>query len=126
MVASRQHIPLLVADDDEGFRETLLEMLPPQFDPICVERGDAAIEVVENREIQLALFDVHMPVMTGVEVLRAVKRLRAELPCILMSADWTQELRLEALEADAFTLLSKPVSRVELVSTVTLAMDASQ
>jgi CheY-like chemotaxis protein len=123
VIASRQHVQLLVADDDPGFRETLVEMLPPEFDPICVETGDEAIEVVERRDIHLALFDVHMPVLTGVEVLRLVKRLRADLPCILMSADWTQQLRWEAREARAHTLLAKPVSRTDLVTTVTLALD---
>lgn len=124
MVASRPY-QLLIADDDQGFRETLVEMLEPAFAPICVDTGEEAIEVVEQRDIHLALFDVHMPVLTGLEALRVVKQRHSRLPCVLMSADWTQQLRREALEARAHTLLQKPVSRWELVTTLTAALEAA-
>jgi CheY-like chemotaxis protein len=114
---------LLIADDDPVMRETLVEMLQPEFTTIDVESGEQAIEVVEHREIHLAILDVHMPLLSGIEALRLVRRLRLELPCILMSANWTDPLRSEAISSQAAAVLQKPVTRRELVTTVTTALD---
>lgn len=123
MVARNRHFQLLVADDDPGVRETLVEMLQPEFETVLAESGAEAIELIEHRDIHLVLFDVHMPLLTGLEALRVVKQIRAELPCILMSANWTERLRAEAMAAQAHTVLQKPMTRRELVSTVTTALD---
>ena len=125
MVATRPHYQLLIADDDPAMRETLVEMLSPEFDTIGVESGEQAIEVVEHREVHLVLFDVHMPVVTGIDALRILKQLRAELPAILMSANWTESLRIAALELHASAVLQKPITRRELVTTVTAALDGA-
>lgn len=123
MVASSRHYRLLIADDDPAMRETLVEMLHPDFSTIDVESGEEAIEVVENREIHLVLFDVHMPVLTGIDALRVVKQIRRELPSILMSANWTTPLRALALELQPSAVLEKPITRRELVTTVTAALE---
>jgi CheY-like chemotaxis protein len=122
MTARPDRFQLLIADDDRGVRETLAEMLQPAFETLEAECGEEAIKIVEHREIHLVLFDVHMPIVTGLEALRIVKQLRAELPCILMSADWTDSLRLEAIELNASAVLGKPMTRRELVTTVTDAL----
>ena len=123
MDVARRHFQLLIADDDPSMRETLVEMLHPDFETIDVESGEEAIEVIEHREIHLALFDVHMPVLTGIEALRAVRRFRAELPSILMSANWTDPLRAAALELSPAAVLQKPITRRELVTSVTAALE---
>lgn len=125
MLPGRRHFQLLIADDDPAMRETLVEMLRPEFDTIDVESGEEAIEVVQRVEVHLALLDVHMPLVTGIDALREVKRRRIELPCILMSANWTERLRLEAIASDVAAVLQKPMTRRELVTTVTTALDAA-
>jgi len=122
VVASRPRYQLLIADDDPAMRETLVEMLCPEFAAIDVESAEQAIELVEHEAIDLVLFDVHMPLVTGIDALRIVKRLRAELPAILMSAHWTEPLRIAALELRPAAVLHKPVTRRELVTTVTAAL----
>lgn len=123
MVARPRHFQLLIADDDPAMRETLVEMLQPEFETIDVDSGAEAIEVVEHREIDLALVDLHMPVVTGIDVLRMVRRLRRQLPCILMSANWTEPLKGEAAASRASAVLQKPMTRLELVTTVTTAIE---
>ena len=123
MVADHRHYQLLIADDDPAMRETLVEMLRPNFETIDVSSGEDAIEVVEQQEIDLVLLDVHMPIVTGIEALRIVRALRNELPCILMSANWTDRLRTEAIASRVSAVLEKPMTRQELVTTVTTALD---
>jgi CheY-like chemotaxis protein len=127
VVCSTHHdIRLLLADDDDGFRETVCEVLEPYFETIAVSSGEEAIEVVERHVVHVALFDMHMHAMNGVETVRVAKRIRAELPCILITSDVTDYLRQQARLARVFRVLSKPPAQRELLSTIDAALrDAS-
>ncbi len=106
---------ILIADDDRGFRDTLEIILEQHFWTLTVECAEQAIEVVEHDPIDLVLFDMHMHILTGLEGLLIVKQLRAELPCILMTADLTETLKRQAFEARAHAVLKKPVARRDLI-----------
>lgn len=116
---------LLIADDDPGFRETVAMLLEPHVDTIVVESGEQAIAVVTSHAVDLALFDMHMPLLTGLEAFRVAREIRAELPGILMTADLTDELEREAQAADLYTVLRKPPTRDLLLDTIAGALQAS-
>jgi len=118
----RREYRVLIADDDRGFRETLEIILEPYFLILTVECAEQAIEVVEHDPIDLVLFDMHMHVLTGLEAVGIVKQLRAELPCILITADFTETLRMQALAAQAHAVLKKPVARRDLILQVGTAL----
>lgn len=123
---TRNDVRLLLADDDDGFRETVCEVLEPHFETIAVRSGEEAIEVVERHVVHVALFDVNMYEMNGVETVRVAKQIRANLPCILITADVTDYLLQQARLARAFTVLSKPPEQQELLATIDAALrDAS-
>ncbi len=113
---------VLIADDDRGFRETLEIILEPYFLTLTVECAEQAIEVVEHDPIDLVLFDMHMHVLTGLEAVTIVKRLRSELPCILITADFTETLQRQAIAAQAHAVLKKPVARRDLILQVGTAL----
>lgn len=113
---------LLIADDDRGFRETLREVFEPYFELLEAESGEQAVALVEYRRVDVALLDMHMTEMTGLDTIRVIKSVCVETPCILITADATDELRRTASEASAFSVLRKPVSRRELVEAVSTAM----
>ena len=126
MVCGTQHdVRLLLADDDDGFRETVCEVLQPHFETIAVSSGEEAIEVVERHVVHVALFDVNMHRMSGVDTVRRAKMIRADLPCILITADVTDYLRHQARLARAFTVLSKPPKQRELLATIDAALRRS-
>ncbi|QDT30140.1 response regulator [Gimesia panareensis] len=124
MVKARSQTPyqLLIADDDSGFREVLREVLAPYFQLFEAESGEQAIELVEQTHVDIVLLDMHMDILTGLEAVRILKQINALLPCILITADATDELRQDASAADAYEVLSKPVKRQELVTTVSHAL----
>src|SRR5690606_492332 len=93
---------LLIADDDRGVREALCAVFEPYFELIEAESGDEAVEVIEQVRIDIALLDMHMPRLTGLETLRVLKRVHQDAPGILVTADATEELRRDAAEACAF------------------------
>lgn len=121
MDGNRDHYELLIADDDAAFRATLEEVFEPFFHTIAVESGEDAIEVVKRRAIDVILLDYNMHLLTGIETLRIVKEIRFEVPCILISANVTESLRFSAAQEKAFSVLQKPVTRRELVNTVSCA-----
>lgn len=114
---------LLITDDDTPFRETLRSVFEPQgFHTILASDGQEALEIVTCQEVHLVLLDMHMPRLSGLETLRRVKQLKSLLPCILMSANADELLVQEALEAQAFSVLTKPVSSRKITLTVRMAL----
>lgn len=119
-----QNPSLLITDDDSDFRETLQGVFEPKgFRTLLAGDGEEALEIVRTREVHLALLDVHMPKLTGVETLRLVKQFRAMLPCILLSAHWDDRLIEQARSAHAFLLLSKPVTLNQITGAVRQALE---
>lgn len=69
---------------------------------------------------------MHMPKLTGLETWQQARQIRGRLPCILMSANADQALVEQALAAQIFEVLSKPVSRLRIMATVRLALQSAQ
>jgi CheY-like chemotaxis protein len=115
---------ILISDDDLGFRETLRNVFEPRgFRTLLAGDGEEALSIVRTEEVHLVLLDMHMPKLTGLEVIRLVKQFKAPLPCILLSAAADEALVRQAQMADAFSVLSKPVSRQRITATVDLALE---
>ena len=113
---------LLITDDDAEFRDTLQSVFEARgYKTVLARDGEEALEVLQDREIHLALFDLHMPGLSGLDVLRVAKGLNALLPCILMSAAFDAMIRRQA-ESLAYSLLDKPISHEQLTGTVESAM----
>lgn len=113
---------LLITDDDRDFRETLRSVFEPRFRTLVASDGQQALDIVRAEEVHLLLLDMHMPRLTGLETLQQVKRFKSRLPCILLSAALDENLIRQAQLAEAFSVLSKPITRQQLTSTVDDAM----
>lgn len=114
---------LLITDDDRAFRETLREVFEPRgFQTLLAADGAEALEVVQRHEVHLVLIDMHMPRLTGVEAIRQIKRLKARLPCILISGQLDDQIRRDA---DAFRVLAKPISFQQVTQSVSEALQVT-
>ena len=116
---------LLIADDDSAFRDVLKSVFDPWFELLEAVSGEQAVEIVEGHRVDLIVLDMHMEELTGIETIQIVKRIDAALPCILETADATEDLRRQAVDADAWSVLSKPVGRRELLTSVSTAIDST-
>jgi len=114
---------LLITDDDRDFRETLQSAFEPRgFRTILAGDGEEALHIVRSREVHLVLLDMHMPRLSGLETLRRVKQLKSMLPCILLSAELDEMIVHQARLAHAFSVLSKPISLVQITGVVRQAL----
>jgi CheY-like chemotaxis protein len=115
---------ILITDDDRSLRETLRVALEPcGFRTHLAADGEEAVTIVRTQRIHVVLLDMHMPRLTGLETIRLVKQINAALPCILLSAALDEMIVRQAQQLQAFSVLSKPVTRQQLTSTVVSALN---
>jgi CheY-like chemotaxis protein len=116
---------VLIADDDDSCRETLREIIEPEgYRTVLASSGEEAVEIVQEGSIHIALFDMQMPRLTGLEAVQLVHQINAFLPCILVTANATQEIIRQALQVRAYSVIPKPVSRHILLYTMLRALKA--
>ena len=114
---------ILITDDEQDFRETVREVLTPHgYRTLTASCGEEAFEIVREREVHVVLMDMHMPRLTGLETIQLVKQFKAMLPCILISAQLDEALKMQAEQARAYSVLRKPVGRFELTNVVQAAL----
>lgn len=115
---------VVVADDDRGTREALAEVLQAQgFKPVLAADGGEAVEIVQVQLVHLVLFDMHMPRLTGLEALNLLRHtLDRVLPAVLMTADATTELMKQALSAQVYSVIPKPVKANVVLHTLARAI----
>jgi DNA-binding NtrC family response regulator len=100
----------------------ILEKVAPDYEPLSVENGAAALALIAQRPIALVLTDQHMPDMDGVALTEAIKAVAPQCPVILMTGSATLELQQRAQAAGAACLLLKPFGPAQLVSLVRAAL----
>ena len=114
---------ILIADDDAANRETLAGMLQDRgFDAVTAADGKEAVQVFQANTVHLALFDMHMPRLTGLQALRLVRQMNHLLPAILMTANSSRQLIEEATQAQVFTVIPKPVNKTTILTSLTQAL----
>jgi CheY-like chemotaxis protein len=123
---------ILIADDDDALRETLGEILDRLgFQVLQAGDGMDALELMRREQPELSILDLHMPRMTGLEVLEAyreelLERVRSRrgarpagaLPFILVSAEASPEEQCDALGLGAFRFLEKPFSVDQILASL--------
>ena len=115
---------LLVTDDDSAFRQVVCEGLTRRGFHVTEARdGEEALDVIEHNEVHIALIDVHMPRVTGLEVIRHLSTRPKSPPCVLMSAELDEEICREAKRMKVYDVLSKPLRLVQLTTVLGSALD---
>lgn len=110
---------LLITDDDRDFRETLREVFEPRgYRTRMASDGEEALQILFHESIHVAVFDMHMPRLDGLEAVQRLRELRISIPCILLSASLDEKLVAAAQRVEIFASLSKPVSFREILRVV--------
>jgi CheY-like chemotaxis protein len=125
MAAATQSKPysILITDDDVGCRETLRDIVAAEGYPtFLAASGEEAVDIVREEPVHLALLDMQMPTLTGLETIQLVRQVNQVLPCVLVSADMTEALMRQALRAHAYSVIAKPVSKHVVLYTVVRAL----
>ena len=115
---------ILITDDDPAVRETFREIFEPVgYRTLLAESGEEAIDIVQGQDVHIALMDMHLPKLTGLETMEIVRQIKGLLPMILISAEHSDSLLRKALSAHAFCVLAKPVSKNAVIYVVSRALE---
>jgi CheY-like chemotaxis protein len=121
----RNRYSILITDDDGGCRIAMRDIVESEgYRALLASCGEEALDIVRGEKVDLALLDMHMPTLTGLETLELVRQFNALIPCILVTADPSGELMQQAMRARAFSVIVKPVSKNVVLYTVVRALGA--
>ena len=116
----QQQRPLIaILDDEEEFRRALTRLLTAHgYDVITFNRGEELLSAIRDRRFDCVLLDLHMPGMTGFDVLAAMRAMDATPPVIVITAHDDPECARRALALDAFDYQMKPVASPVLLGAI--------
>jgi two-component system, NtrC family, response regulator HydG len=118
-----QHPSILVVDDDVDTCRNLADILGDlDYHVEIAHDGISALELVRKRHFDVALLDLKMPGMNGLELYRAIRALRADTVALIVTAYAGGTTAEEALAAGAWRVLSKPVDFAKLLGLVDQAL----
>ena len=116
-------LDILVADDNGTNRKIISKILERGGHRVnLVENGDEALDLLENKQFDLAILDMYMPIMGGLEaakIYRVTACHEPQMPVIILTANATTEARRECEEAGIDAFLTKPIDALTLLNTVT-------
>ncbi len=114
---------ILIVDDEKSIRITLREFLQNEGHEVTVaENADMAMKVLEKEDIDVVMTDIIMPRVTGVDLLKTLRRASPHVQVIMITGEPTLETATESLRAGAFDYIAKPVTKDLAVKTVGNAM----
>jgi two-component system response regulator AtoC len=120
-------IHILAVDDDAVACDLLREVLEQEGYAVnTATTGQAAMQLAREVPFDLALIDIRMPDISGIEVLKALKRANPQMPVLMLTAYSSMDTTIEAIREGAYDYLSKPCKMEELTITVKRALEQYQ
>lgn len=120
---------ILIIEDEAAIRRVLVKILSEENDAYQVseaEDGLIGIELIRKEDYDLVLCDIKMPKMDGVEVLEAVKKIKPEVPIVMISGHGDLDTAVNTMRLGAFDYISKPPDLNRLLNTVRIALDRKE
>ena len=120
---------ILIIEDESAIRRVLKKIISEESDTYEVEEAEdglEGIEMVQKEDYDLILCDIKMPKMVGMEVLEKIKRVKPEIPIVMISGHGDLELAVNTMRLGAFDYISKPPDLNRLLNTVRNALDRKE
>ncbi len=117
---------ILIIDDERSIRATLREIL--EYEKYEVDEaadGEEGLVKIKENDFDLALCDVKMPKMDGIELLEKVRKVGKDIQMIMISAHGNIETAVEAVKKGAYDFIEKPPDLNRLLITIRNALDKS-
>lgn len=120
---------ILIIEDEAAIRRVLKKIISEENEKYQVEEAEdglAGIEMISKSDFDLILCDIKMPKMDGVEVLEKVKKLKPEIPIVMISGHGDLDTAVNTMRLGAFDYISKPPDLNRLLNTVRNALDKKE
>ncbi len=120
---------ILIIEDEAAIRRVLKKIISEENDSYEVEEAEdglAGLELLTKNDYDLVLCDIKMPKMDGVEVLEKVKKIKPEIPMVMISGHGDLDTAVNTMRLGAFDYISKPPDLNRLLNTVRNALDRKE
>lgn len=120
---------ILIIEDEAAIRRVLVKILSEENNNYQVEEAEdglIGIEKIKNEDFDLILCDIKMPKMDGVEVLETVKKIKPEIPIVMISGHGDLDTAVNTMRLGAFDYISKPPDLNRLLNTVRIALNSKE
>ena len=117
---------ILIIEDEEAIRRVLVKILSeenPSYELFEASDGVSGLNMVKNNNFDLILCDIKMPKMDGVEVLENIKKIKEQIPIVMISGHGDLETAVSTMRLGAYDYISKPPDLNRLLNTVRNALD---
>ncbi|HEY2991032.1 MAG TPA: sigma-54 dependent transcriptional regulator [Candidatus Binatia bacterium] len=115
---------ILVVDDDPDIREVVKDRLESlDYRVLVAADGVEALDVIEKQTPQLVLLDIEMPGMSGLEVLKEIRRRAIDVTVVMITAYGTVERAVQAMREGAYDFIPKPFEPEHIALTVKKALE---
>ena len=115
---------LLIVDDEKNYLVVLEALLSPEgYEIMTSDKAQEALRLLQEADVDLVLTDMKMPGMSGMELLEEAKKIKPEVPVIMMTAYGTIEMAVEAMKKHAYDYITKPFQNEELKLTLRKALE---
>src|SRR5476651_2766015 len=119
---SKRRGTLRIVDDEDGPRQSLRVIFKDDYDLLMAEDGPTAIKLAQENEIDVAVLDIRMAGMSGIEVLERLKYVKPDIEAIMMTAFETTDTIRQALRLRACDYINKPFDIATIRAAVSQAM----
>jgi two-component system sensor histidine kinase/response regulator len=113
---------LLVVDDEEGPRQSLHLIFKDDYEILLASDGATAVEIAQKHRVDVAICDIRMAGMSGIEVLERLKYVDPAIEVVMMTAFETTDTMRQALRLRACDYINKPFDLATMRSAVAAAM----
>ena len=120
-------IKVLLVDDEEGYVSVLAKrMTKRQVEVIVALSGAEAIQTLRKKDFDVAVVDLKMEDMDGIEVLKIFKKMDPQLPVVMLTGHGSEQAARDGLALGAFDYLTKPCDLEDLLATITKAAERKE
>jgi DNA-binding NtrC family response regulator len=117
--SERAGAPVLVVEDEPVTREHLTQLLANAgYEVVAVADGQAALDVLHARTMDVVLLDLHLPKVSGMSVLSALPSLHTDAKFVVLTGHGSVETAVEAMKLGAYDYVRKPLDEAELLHIV--------
>lgn len=116
---------ILVVEDEKDMRENLSDILKDRYKVLSAANGLEAIKCLEdNFEIRVVLLDIKLTDISGIEVLKKIKKSGIDREVIMVTALNDLQIAVETMKDGAYDYITKPFHEVDLISTIDRALES--
>jgi len=109
---------ILIVDDEIGPRESLRMVLKPNHNVYTVENGYAAIQMIQQVNMDVLTLDLKMPGMNGIDTLKEIRMISPDVMVIIITGYGTLKTAIEAIRYGVFDYIPKPFNVPEILSII--------